>query len=115
MAYKISLSNKAEIQIDRDELEIVTKGIEAGVRLIKVRSGMFNPSFIVSIEPDYSRLEGAKGLPKELPDMFNRIGSMKSFKEITEQLRLESNEPQVPREKIKEFLVKPDFLKNIEK
>lgn len=115
MAYKISLSNKTDIQIDHDELESVKNGIETGARLIKVRSGMFNPSFIISIEPDHKRLEGMKYLPKKLPDLFNRVGKMTRFEDINIQIE-GPKEPVVPVEKIKEFLgEKPEFLNNNEK
>lgn len=80
MAYKIYLSNKTNIQIDRDELETVTNAIQSGVKFFKVKSGIINPSYIVSIEPDYDRLN-KKGLD-ELPDMFNRIGKMKKISEM---------------------------------
>ena len=114
MAYKICLSNKSELKIDREELETVTKGMEDGARLIKVKSGIFNPSFIVCIEPDYNRLEGLKALDK-LPDMFDRIGHMASVEEIAERVRLNSAEEEKPlsKDEMKEKLTrfKPDFIR----
>lgn len=53
---KIILSNKSEIKIDDDELPTVIEGIQRG-RPIKVRQGIFNPSFFVSIVPDRDRIE----------------------------------------------------------
>lgn len=80
MAYKIHLSNKSSIQIDREELETVTNAIQSGVKFFKIKSGIINPSYIVCIEPDYDRLN-KRGLD-ELPDMFKRIGTMKKISEM---------------------------------
>lgn len=112
MAYKVTLSNKSSIPIDREELESVKKGIETGARLIKVKSGIFNPAYIVSVEPDYKRLEGIRALD-HLPDMFERIGKMKTIEELAEEKKLELEAPKVPQEKIDKLLkkYKPNFLK----
>jgi hypothetical protein len=113
MAYIIKISGGTELKIDREEMKTVIEGVEAGSRLVKVKSGMFNPSFISAIEPDYKRLEGLDALDK-LPDMFERIGNMASIEDIIAE-RLEApKEPEKDLGKIREMLDrnKPDFLKN---
>lgn len=116
MAYKVCLSNKSEIKIDHDELPGIVEGIESGARLIKVRSGMFNPSFIVCIELDENRLEGLKFLPKKLPDMFQRIGGMTQIGDVISD-RIEIGDPKeiLPSpDEVREMIDrnKPEFLKH---
>lgn len=55
-AYKIILSNKVEIQIDEDEIEIALQAINFG-SIGKMRQGIFNPSFLVAIVADETRIE----------------------------------------------------------
>lgn len=55
-AYKIILSNKVEISIDQDEIPAVEAAIMSK-SMCKVRQGLFNPSFLVAIVEDESRLE----------------------------------------------------------
>lgn len=52
--YVISLSNKAEIQIDEDEVQGVMNAINDG-NICMVRQGMFNPSYFVSMTLDEKR------------------------------------------------------------
>lgn len=54
--YIIQLSNKAEVQIDADELNIVIQGIKNG-GMIRVKQGLVNPSFIVTIVVDQKRIK----------------------------------------------------------
>ena len=54
MKYFVQLSNKTEVPIDEDELQNVLTGIQSGSP-VKVRQGIFNPSFFVAIVEDYSR------------------------------------------------------------
>jgi len=54
--FKVILSTKHVIPIDKDEIEKVLAGIEGGM-VVSLRQGMFNPSYFVGIEPDY---EGEK-------------------------------------------------------
>ncbi len=56
MTYLIELSNKTKIQIDPDELESVLQGIKSG-NPVRVRQGIFNPSFFVSIVEDTKRIK----------------------------------------------------------
>ena len=58
--YLVQLSNKRDIEIDTDELNIVMSAIEKGT-MAKVRRGFINPSFIVSIVPDKDRWEKHMG------------------------------------------------------
>lgn len=53
--YIIQLSNKAEVQIDADELNVVIQGIKNG-GMIRVKQGLVNPSFIVTIVVDQKRI-----------------------------------------------------------
>ena len=55
-AYKVILSNKTEIKIDEDELRFVLEAINTK-SVCKVRSGIFNPSFLVAIVEDEERLD----------------------------------------------------------
>ena len=55
-AYKILLSNKAEIKIDEDEIDAALNAIATG-SVGKMRQGIFNPSFLVAIIEDEDRLE----------------------------------------------------------
>ena len=55
MKYLIKLSNKTDIQIDEDEVEIVLQGITTG-KAVKVRQGIFNPSFYIAIIEDLERV-----------------------------------------------------------
>ena len=55
-AYKVILSNKIEIKIDQDELQGVIDIMGSG-SIVRVRQGIFNPSFVVAIVEDEDRLE----------------------------------------------------------
>lgn len=55
-AYKLMLSNGVQIKADEDELDKVKEAIKTG-SWGKVRQGMFNPSFLISIVEDTDRLE----------------------------------------------------------
>jgi len=54
-AYLIELSNKRTIQIDPKELDSVLEGIKSG-NPVKVKQGIFNPSFFVDIVLDEKRI-----------------------------------------------------------
>jgi|SRR3990167_9093527 len=54
--YQIILSTKQVIEIDQTEFEKVINNLEKG-RLVKVKQGIFNPSFVVSIIPVQRELE----------------------------------------------------------
>lgn len=58
MNYLIQLSNKTEIEIDREDLEKFYQNSASG-NLIKLKHGIVNPAFVVSIIPS-----GAKGKKK---------------------------------------------------
>lgn len=75
MKYLIQLSSKVEIPIDDDELSIVLEGIKTGSP-VKVRQGIFNPSFFVAIIEDKERRplnHFTEGLKEQtnLPDIFD--------------------------------------------
>ena len=77
MKYIVKLSNKAEIPIDEDEVQRVVEGLKSGT-LVKVRQGIFNPSFFVAVVEDETRkpihhyFEGQIERPN-LPDIFTNI------------------------------------------
>ena len=84
MKYLIELSNKREIPIDGDELLNVIEGIKTGSP-VKVRQGIFNPSFFVAIVEDQERapyqVYGEKE-PKERPnlqDIFDKTGLIEKY------------------------------------
>lgn len=52
--YIITLSNKATISIDEDEVPLVVEAIKSG-SFGRVRQGIFNPSYFVSLTPDVER------------------------------------------------------------
>lgn len=77
MKYIVKLSNKAEIQIDEDEVARVVDGLKSGT-LVKVRQGIFNPSFFVAVVEDENRKpidHYSEGLieRKNLPDIFTDL------------------------------------------
>lgn len=49
--YTVQLSNKQEVKITSDELDIIGQGVQTG-SIIKLRRAIINPSFIVAIVPD---------------------------------------------------------------
>lgn len=53
--YLVQLSNKTEVQIDADELPLITEGIKTSSPIL-LRSGIINPSFIVCIIKDEERM-----------------------------------------------------------
>ncbi len=80
MKYLVELSNKREIPIDEDELPRVLAGIKSG-NPVKVRQGIFNPSFFVAIVGDSSRppINMFGGTKKERPDLADIFGTMKKL------------------------------------
>lgn len=54
-AYIVKLSNGGEVQIDGDELSTIIGGIKGG-SIIRVKQGLINPSFIVSVTQDKARI-----------------------------------------------------------
>jgi len=54
--YIITLSNKATIPVDEDEVPLVVEAIKKG-QPGRVRQGIFNPSFFVSLTLDNSRIK----------------------------------------------------------
>lgn len=55
-AYIVKLSDKSEVKIDADEVQNVVSGIQSG-QPVKVRRGIFNPSFFVCLIEDVDRLK----------------------------------------------------------
>lgn len=49
--YIVQLSNKQEVKITSDELDLISQGVQTG-SIIKLRRAIINPSFIVAIVPD---------------------------------------------------------------
>ena len=97
--YKIKLSNGADIPIDEDEVEIVVAGIQSG-RVVRVRQGIFNPSFFVAMIIDEQRKmqwidanryrtvqekDNSALLP--LPDMFK--GILPEIKKLKDNMALQ--------------------------
>jgi hypothetical protein len=56
MKYKIILSTKHTIPLDDDELSNVLEALKER-KTVKVRQGIFNPSYVVSILPDTKRID----------------------------------------------------------
>lgn len=67
--YTVQLSNKQEVKITSDELELIAQGVQSG-SIIKLRRAIINPSFIVAIVPDVEAwrnhldVPGIKGSPE---------------------------------------------------
>ena len=82
--YKVTLSGKIEIPIDPDELSSVINAIGTG-DIVRVRGGIFNPAFFVSITEDESRppinhvYDGLLERPN-LPDIFEGTLGNKQLK-----------------------------------
>lgn len=55
-AFKAILSRGDGIQIDEEELDAVVEGMNTG-KVIIVKRGVINPSYLVSIERDKDRME----------------------------------------------------------
>lgn len=55
MAYKVVMSRGDDVQIDQDEIDNVVLAIQKGTP-VRVRRGIFNPSFYVSIVKDEKRV-----------------------------------------------------------
>lgn len=54
--FKILLSDKQEIEIDEQEFNSIIPNLEKG-RLVKVKQGIFNPSFIIAIVPTQKQIQ----------------------------------------------------------
>lgn len=94
MNYIIQLSNKTEIEIDEADFEKFTQNSASG-SLIKLKRGIVNPSFVVSIIPSSARttkreLEGYidevsgnyvvtkdERVPYKLTDEFSEVKKLK--------------------------------------
>ncbi len=97
--YIVQLTNKAEIPIDEDEVDKVVGGIQTG-KVVRVRQGIFNPSFFVAMIRDakreqryfddnqYRGLNQAKEERelKPLPDIFS--GILEDRKQLTNAMRI---------------------------
>lgn len=55
-SYIVELSNKRQIKIDADEVDVVIEGVKRGA-VIKLRQGVINPSFFVDIVVDDTRTQ----------------------------------------------------------
>lgn len=82
--YKVRLSGKVEIPIDPDELQSVINAIGTG-DIVRVRRGIFNPAFFISVTEDESRppinhySDGLIERPN-LPDIFSEVLGTKQLK-----------------------------------
>lgn len=56
MTYIVKLSDKSEVKIDADEVDKVVAGIQSGMP-VRVKQGIFNPSFFVCLIRDDERLQ----------------------------------------------------------
>lgn len=56
--FKVILSTKHDIQCEADELKLVTGAIQSG-NAVKLKRGMFNPSYYVAIVEDEERVKKA--------------------------------------------------------
>ena len=83
MMYKITLSNgKDEIRVSTDEeLAKIVEGITRGDKVIFCKEGVFNPSYMVSIMPDYERNN----------EEFRYLSSPEEKQRREEELRRESS------------------------
>ena len=73
--YKIVMSTGEEVKIDHEEIEVVMLGAQVK-GMIRVKQGIVNPSFIVSVLPDKDRKDvlydgGSVAEMTPLTDFFN--------------------------------------------
>ena len=79
-AYKAVLSRGDDIQLDPNEIETVLQGASKG-QFIRVRQGIINPSYLVSIVEDKERREKwIEHIKYDGPEA--RTQGMKSLKDI---------------------------------
>ena len=88
-AYLVQLSRGRDIQADEDELEIITKAIQTGSPA-KLRQGIFNPSFFVSIVEDKNRV---RELAYDLKDIKEHNYRDRVYRDGKEQKELPTMKP----------------------
>lgn len=79
IGYKVVMSRGDDVQIDTDELDNVILAIQKGTP-VRVRRGIFNPSFYVSIVKDEKRV--IDFLEETKYDKERRNEGMKPLKDI---------------------------------
>jgi hypothetical protein len=92
-AYKVVLSTRTEIKIDEDEIANVIEGIKSG-KVVRVRQGIFNPSYFVCIERDSDRIE--RFLDDTKHDTGKRLKGITLLKDILEDVKVRLL-PEAPR------------------
>lgn len=90
-AYKVIMSRGEDIPIDPSEVQVVQIGASQG-KLIRVRQGLINPSYLVSIVEDKERKQRWLEDTKYSQEKKRRLLGMESLTDIfsDEPLRLES-------------------------
>jgi hypothetical protein len=96
-AYKVILSTKHEIKIDADEVASVIEGIKTG-SIVRVRQGIFNPSYFVCIERDKDRIDRFLEDTKydDARSLSKRRAGMLPLADILEDVKLKRL-PEAPR------------------
>lgn len=86
-AYKAVMSTGSDIPLDPDELEVVMRGAAQGA-LIRIKQGVINPSFLVSITEDKERRDKFLDDTKHEPG--KRALGMQSLKDIfsTQEIKM---------------------------
>lgn len=92
-AYKAVMSRGDDIKLDAQEIPLVLEQAPLG-RLIRVRQGLINPSYLISIVADTDRLERFYDDIKYRSDDERRNAKMKPLKDIFADLPLRIGAPQ---------------------
>lgn len=85
-AYKVNLSKGNGMPCDADELPNIVLAIKTGAPC-KIRSGIFNPSYYVSITEDQERIDEIRHTNSQIYEDNERVrkygGTMQKFKSLT--------------------------------
>lgn len=91
MPYIIELSNGSKIKLDSDELPNVIEGIQRKA-VVKIRQGLFNPSFFVCVVEDKERVTELRNYndrnKTEIAEGRMTSGKFASLKNIFQELKL---------------------------
>lgn len=79
IAYKAVMSRGDDIPLDPSEVELVTRGVQAG-QIVRVKQGLINPSYLISIVQDKERID--RFFEDTRHDTAKRSGGMLPLRDI---------------------------------
>lgn len=94
VAFKVILSSGPAIPCDPDEVQKIVDAIKSG-SVVRLRCGLFNPSFFVSVVEDEDRIK--KFFEDTKYDSEKRGRGMEALKDILADVKLLSSGPDKPR------------------